>query len=516
MKLLEHAAAKGWLNVLAGKPDEDWEGCNALLHELLHDTIPISIYIRLRRNTAHQAFKHLAKRFRDREPIADPRAKKLATCANEDKRHPSVESPMSENAAAERHAHAEREDPPCTKDLTRGIEDVDDRNVGREDPRTSLEASAKGNSAESAGTTVLLESAPHERQDRPQNSLQATLQRLPFEDEPSECEQEAAESLVTAGRANGTVGMIEPHETVADIDGTALLGGEPAERVCGVDGGDKTERDGQSQLQQAELYCEESHQHNANANGNVPSAHRLPLEGEWDVCASGETSDPNGVESEGCGGGTSGRASVDELETTVECCQQLCMANGDGGRGAESMDTPKESDTLVILSIESEAPNGGGIPRVHLGRTRLRACHADRLGNAADASSCQTDGSTGWTDTLDVSNGAEMADISCNEGAEMYLGSGGAKRVVNATGGVGSQSDTSSGHSGVPSVETHVNRPTNAPGTVSIPRKPRNRQTYLQRLQGSAQTSRMTSGTAWIRQACPRTYQVSKRTREQL
>ena len=49
-KLLEHAATKGWLGVLAGTSDDgtnDWEGCNALLHELLHDTIPISIYIRL-------------------------------------------------------------------------------------------------------------------------------------------------------------------------------------------------------------------------------------------------------------------------------------------------------------------------------------------------------------------------------------------------------------------------------------------------------------------------------------
>jgi len=53
------------------------------------------------------------------------------TCANKDKCHPSAESPTSENAAAERHAHAEREDPPCTKDLTRGTKDIDNRIVGR-------------------------------------------------------------------------------------------------------------------------------------------------------------------------------------------------------------------------------------------------------------------------------------------------------------------------------------------------------------------------------------------------
>jgi len=44
-KLLEYAAMRNWLNVLAGALDEDWEGYNALLHELLHDTVHIFIYI---------------------------------------------------------------------------------------------------------------------------------------------------------------------------------------------------------------------------------------------------------------------------------------------------------------------------------------------------------------------------------------------------------------------------------------------------------------------------------------
>jgi len=420
-KLLEHAATKGWLGVLAGELDnEDWEGCNALLHKLLHDTIPISIYIRLHRNTVHQVFKYLAKRFRDRNPITDPRAKKLATCANEDKRHPSAESPTSENAAI----GAEREDPP-TKALTRGTKDVDDRNVGREDPRTSLEASAKGNSAESAGTTVILESAPHETQNQPQNSLQTTP-RLPTEGKPSECEREVAESVVIAGCMKGMVGTANLPEMDADVDvdRTALLGREPAERASGVDEGDETERDSQSQLQQTNLPYEESCQRNENARENVPSAQRLPLEGEWIVCASGETNDSKGnantsnaaVEhadgssrskevgdtmenkSEGCEGGTSGRESVDEL--IVECCQQLCMA-----------DTQNESRTLVITSIESESPDSGEIPRIRLGGTSWHAGDANGAGNRTEGSGGQADASTGWTDTLDVSNGAETAVI---------------------------------------------------------------------------------------------------------
>jgi len=328
-KLLEHAAMQNWLHVLAGEPDEDWEGCNALLHELLHDTVPISIYIQLRRNTAHQVFKYLAKRFRDREPIADPRAKKLVTCTNEVKHDPSAETPTSENAAT----GAEREDPP-TKDLTRGTEDVDDRNVGRtQDPCMSSEASAEGNSAKRAeGPMAPCAATPHKTQTRPQNSLQATPRRLPIEDEPCRCEQEAAESIMTAERMNGMVEMAKPTEIIADINRTALLGREPAERASGVNKGDKTECDSQSQLQQTNFYCEESRQHDANVNSNVPKAHGLPLEGEWLVCASGEASDWNGdmnasnaaiervvspsksrvaedtpgVELEGCEGGTSG------------------------------------------------------------------------------------------------------------------------------------------------------------------------------------------------------------------
>jgi len=497
-KLLEHAAMKGWLNVLAGEPDEDWEGCNALLHEVLHDTIPISIYIRLRRNTAHQVFKYLAKRFCDREPIADPRAKKLATCANEVKHDPSAKAPTSENAAT----GADWEDPP-TKDLTRGIEDVGDGNVGREDPRTKAEASSKGTSTKCTETTaVVLESAPHETQDRPQNSLQATPQRLPIEDEPCACEQEAADSAMTAEHTSGTlemVGTAKPHKTDADVDGTAALGGEPAERVQGVSEGNETERDSQSRLQQTNLCCKEGRQRNENANSNIPNTYGVPLEGEWTGYASGEMRNSSGhadesiaalsvstvlpelmdgpsesrkaedtarVELRGCRGGTSQRASIDEpgvvVRTPVECCQQLCMA-----------DTPNESETLVIASIESESPDSGGIPRVHLGSTSSRAGDANGCGNRADASSCQADASTGSTDVMGTSYRAETDGMSNCEGAGTYLGAGGTNRIVNATDGVGSQSDASTGHGDVPCDETHANSTANATQNIRTPRKPK-------------------------------------------
>ena len=69
-----------------------------------------------------------------------------------------------------------------------------------------------------------------------------------------------------------------------------------------------------------------------------------------------------------------------------------------------------------------------------------------------------------------MSNDAGMAGMSDGEGAGTYLDARGAKRVVDARDGIGSQSDMSSGHSDMPSTETDVNRSANAMENVSIPR----------------------------------------------
>ena len=106
----------------------------------------------------------------------------------------------------------------------------------------SQEASAEGNSAEHAdGTSVLCAAMPHEMPNQPQNSLQATRRRLPIEDEPCTCEQEAVESIVTARCTKWTAQLANPPETDANTDRTTLLGREPAERASGVDEGDGTE-----------------------------------------------------------------------------------------------------------------------------------------------------------------------------------------------------------------------------------------------------------------------------------
>ena len=107
-KLLKVAATQGWLCVLAGEPFDgmyDWQGYDALLHELFNATVPINIYVRLCRNTAHQVFKYLAKRFHDRKPIRDPHANEFQQASTAAAAETPENYPTSMNAATEQHAH---------------------------------------------------------------------------------------------------------------------------------------------------------------------------------------------------------------------------------------------------------------------------------------------------------------------------------------------------------------------------------------------------------------------------
>ena len=128
----------------------------------------------------------------------------------------------------------------------------------------SQEASAEGNSAKRTdGTSVLCAATPHEMPNQPQNSLQATQWRLPIEDEPCTCEQEAVESIVTARRMKWTAQLANPPETDANTDRMTLLGREPAERASGVDEGDGTECKPQPRLQY--INCKANDQRDRNA-----------------------------------------------------------------------------------------------------------------------------------------------------------------------------------------------------------------------------------------------------------
>ena len=327
-KFLEVAATFDCLEVLAGRPYEgdDWDGCNALLCCMFMETVAPSIYFKIRRRTAHENFKYLAKCFHNNDPI--PCTNELQCAGTAAAAEMPENYPMSVNAATEWHANAnlDEDDLSTTKDLTRGTEDVDDGNVRCiHDPRMSSEDSAKGTSAKCIKMTpVILESMPHEMQE-PQDSLPLTP-RLPIEGKPRKCKQEEVASVVMATHTNGMAKTAKPTEMVADIDRTALLDGEPVETACGVDEGDETGcKD--LQLLKAGLYCEERHQCNENTMDDIPIAYGLPLEGEWSVYSS------------------------------------------------------DESDTLVIVSIEPESTDSGEIPHVCLGGTHWHVCDVEGLGD---------------------------------------------------------------------------------------------------------------------------------------
>ena len=344
VKFLEVTAIFDCLKVLAGRPykGEDWDGCNALPCCMFMETVAPSIYFKIRHRTAHENFKYLMKCFRNNNPI--PRANELQCAGTATVAEMPENYPTSANAATEQHAHAnsDEEDLTTTKALTQGTQDVDDGNVGcTQDPCTSTEAPVEGISAECTEmTSVILKSAPHETQNQLETSLPLTP-RLPTDGEPSRCKQEVAESVMMAERANRTVEKAEPTEIV-DVDlERAVLGGDLVERACGVDEGDGMERKGKLQLQETKLLCREIIQHSGNTTGDVPSARKLPLVGEWTVCASGKASDL-------------------EVEPT---------------------DVPIELETLVIVLIQLEDLCSGEIPCVHLRGTNWCACNAEGFGS---------------------------------------------------------------------------------------------------------------------------------------
>ena len=441
-KIVEAAATDimDLLGVLAGwEPDDgsyDWECQDAILKWTFYTSVPISILRPIRKlDTADQIFKYLAKRFCDSKPI--PRANEVQRAGTAAAAETPEKSPTSESAAAETLASTNRDNNEdlSTKALTRGTQDVNNRNVGcTQDLCMSLGASAQGTSAKCAETTpVVLKSVlPHEMQTKLQNSLPLTP-RPPIEGEPSGCKQEAAESIVTAGCTNGMVEMAEPTE-IADIDGMALLGREPVERARGIGEGDKTEREAQSRLQESKLLCGEKVQRSRIANRDLPSALGLPLVGEWLVCASGKTSDSNAVESEAC-----------------------------EGDAAKRGDAPNELTELLTTTVKPYIGDGDTSVRVCLGSMSTRTGNTNRPGSQADAL-------RGQTDAPDVSNNAETNVTDHGESASTYLRVRDAKRVVVKMCGTGTHVDALTGQGEVPSVESDAIKPVNAMEIVSIPR----------------------------------------------
>ena len=225
------------------------------------------------------------------------------------------------------------------------------------------------------------------------------------------------------------------------VDGTALLGGEPAKRAPEVD---ETMRSDPQRLVRAQTNFEES-QRSENAKIDVPSAHGLPLEGEWIVCASGEAS---------CEMGMSESGSIDDEAEVVaqmpaKSSQQLAGVDGDAGRKVEPTDTTNVPEALVTASNDLENLDCGDIPRMYLRSTNWYAGDPNGLGSQMDGSSCKADVLTGqvdvlrgWTETLRVSDSPETASISHGDNLGSYLGAGGTKHSAEVMEGFGSYAYT--------------------------------------------------------------------------
>ena len=219
------------------------------------------------------------------------------------------------------------------------------------------EASVQGTSAKGTEmTAVVLESPPHKMQNQLHSPLPLTS-RLPIEGKPNVCKQEVVESVVTAGCTNGMAKMANPTE-ITGINRTALLGGEPVERVCRVDKGNG-EREPQSWLQEMKSLCKEIIQCSGNANRAISDAYRLLLEGEWTVCASGKASDSE-----------------------------------------HDADTSNELTEPLTTTIKPDDADGGGMLSMYLGGMRWHAGNVSRPEGQLDGSGCQTDGPNGQADGL--------------------------------------------------------------------------------------------------------------------
>ena len=234
-----------------------------------------------------------------------------------------------------------------------------------------------------------------EPRDEPQE-----LQSLPVEGESRDSKWQAAEAN---GMAADVTGRAEAIEKAADVNRKALPGGELVNRASRVNG----MPDGrQPQAQQGKLHHKRS-QRNENAKRNIPSAHRVPLEGEWSVCASGRVRDLN---LDSCGRGVGERASVDKWSWPVEMPRptmwipgycQLGRVDGNASCKETSADGQDESAKLVPMTVELDDPGGSETPHVCLGGTKTQVgkveshrSRVDKLNGQANESRGQAKAST--------------------------------------------------------------------------------------------------------------------------
>ena len=306
---------------------------------------------------------------------------------------------------------------------------------------------------------------PHKLRDE---SLE--LQNLPIVGESQDSKWQAAEA---SAKAEGTSRSAEATRKARIVDGKALPGSEPAKRASAVDKAEEMPDERQPQAKQVELYHKRS-QHNENANRNIPSAHGVPLEGEWSVCASSRVRDSK---SDSRGRGVGERASVDKWSWPVEklrltvripkgCCQ-LGRADGNASCKEALVDGQDESEKLVPTTVKLDNPGSGKTPRMCLGGTKTQVGEHKGHGCRADESNGQANRSRGQAAASTVLNTCRTSSMGDSDGTGARLDARGARRNGAGPDGHANRSDVSSGYVDVPGIQNGTNTTADATEIIS-------------------------------------------------
>jgi len=455
--ILDSAAAEGVVSHLSGaapKPVdsrelEAWNSSNAVAKYIILEVITDSLLARLMHHElAHTLFSHLAAIFGDLEPIA------LETPAEwSDHDEPLCEDSHSKSDGTDSARTAnivEGKDVEGAGAATRIVHDID-----RDEDHSSLSSELKTTeihneklsgttpagipnipSTPSTNTTTIYPKDPGDPPNTPNGTSRGDVQ---------ETAEIGGQWQRTMRKVNRNDGKASPAPNLADRTSKMATGDGPIPFSC-----KRPKNTVKHQHKSTQHQPRPNERVNANAqrsNGhpkpkiNLPRQQRSPLKGE-SVGGAANSYTPS-----------SSRQSMPQRLAT----------------------TSNESDKLVTMSIESDKPSSGEIPRVRLASVRWHTddvngprSGADALNDLTDRSSGQADKPRGWTDASNVSNGTRIGSISHSDSLSTYLGAGGMKRAVDSANGFGSQTETSEGQANVSRAQTDASNASNKAETVGI------------------------------------------------
>ena len=424
--ILDSAAAEGVVNHLAGaapKPFdlrelEAWNTSNAVAKYIVMDVITDSLLARLMHHElAHTFYSHFAAIFGDLEPIAiEPPAERSdqdePLCEDS---HPKSDGAYSartaeivEGKVVERAGAAAEnpEEPPYAPDgLSRPDRNQEKEQSGRErithdtdcdEDYSNLSSELKTTefhdekpsratpagipnipSTPSTNTTIIYPKAPGDLPNTPDGMSRGDIQ---------ETAVNGGQWQRTVRKVNRNDGMASPAPNTADRTSEMTTGDGP------IPSSRTRPKNAVKHQHMSTRYiplpngCANAYAQRPNGHPKprifLPRRHRSPLEGER-----------VGGAANGYTRSSSGRPMPQKLAASPN---EARSSNGD-----EPADTSNESETLTIVSIESEdSGSGETIARIRLGGMSPRADDANSPGRRTDLSSGQADESKGQADTL--------------------------------------------------------------------------------------------------------------------